>query len=108
VTDALRGHLPVRQLRVMVEGLEVDRPLSRALGGSGWLDRDWVLHDVDTVVRVLAGAYLTVHGPKGAAPVRFPPLPTPSAGVGEVDDAQLAVEAELLATVNRKEASGGR
>lgn len=88
----------------MVEGLGDDRVLQQAITGTSWLDRDWVAHDADTALRKLLGAYLTVNGPAGAPAVRMPALPTPLDDVAlQVDEEQLAIEAELLATVNREE-----
>lgn len=96
--QALRGELSVRQLRVMVDNLDLDRPLSRATGGGRWLEQDWLLHDVDTVLRKLAGAYLSVNRAAGEPAVDLGVWPSPDLdadAVPQVDEEQLAAEAQL-------------
>ena len=87
----------------MVQAIELDRPLQKGLGGSVWLDRDWMLHDIDAFIRHLYASYATVHSAKGNPPVHLEPMPYPSSGLPEVDEEQAAIEAELLAVVHRKE-----
>lgn len=105
----LRGRLSVRQLQIMVDGLEMDRPLSRALGGGRWTEQDWVLHDIDTAVRMLTEAFLNVNRKTGEPPVHLGTWPTPDTGDldeqadGPVDPEQAQIEAELQALMH----SGG-
>ena len=80
----------------MVEHLDVDAPLSRALGRTEWLAADWLLHDISTHLRSLTAMTFNVHRPKGSPPLELHELPYPSTGTVEISEEQAAAEAELL------------
>ena len=103
VLDALRGHITTRQLRVMVEQLPADGTLNEALGGTRWLDTDWVLYDVSTQLRALNANLGNIFRAKGQPP-HWPPtlLPRPARDE-EPDEERAAAEAELDALIKRKQ-----
>ncbi len=103
VRRALTGRLPVRQLRVMVEHLDLDRPLSLALGGGGWVYPDWMLHDVSAQLRALVAMTHNIHRDKGSQPLELVPLWHPALDVDdEISTEQSAAEAELSALMHRE------
>lgn len=105
VLQALKGEISARQLRVMVQNLPQDNPVSRELDGP-WSDMHWLVYDVSKQLRMLRAEIYNLTRGKDEAPIKEPELlPTPGSELEDKDTrSQDQVKQEqdhLLAVLNR-------
>lgn len=58
IQEYWRGEITLRHLRVLIEGLPPDSYVTRAARGNHWGEREWLLYDVSSQLRILN---VTVH-----------------------------------------------
>lgn len=51
LAEFLRGEITMRALRTLVKCLPTDSALSRAANGTDWRDLEYILHDIDSLLR---------------------------------------------------------
>jgi hypothetical protein len=88
IQEFWRGEISLRHLRVLIEGLPPDSYLSRVARGSQWGDLEWILHSVDSQMRVLNASVHNALSDKADVIKNVEFLPTP------FDDKSVADEAE--------------
>lgn len=109
--EVLTGRITLRQFRVMVEGLPLDRttPIGRALHGT-WGDAEYLARDIATSLRVLATDYRNVNRSQGSPPSEVEPIAGPTLtryqraaakARKRVDKHQRASEVGLMAVLGR-------
>lgn len=51
IAEFILGRISLRMLRVLIEQLPKESALVRAVRGHDWGDAEWILHDIDSLVR---------------------------------------------------------
>lgn len=83
---------------MLVEGLPPDSALGRAVNGTAWQDREYLLHDIDSRIRDLFALTYNVHAGPDAQPMKPDYIDRPSTPRDEAAEAkQKAIEAERRA-----------
>ena len=94
VMDALRRKITPRQLRVMLEHLPADSPVSRELNGP-WTDQHYLLWHIASELRNVQATTVNLFVPKGKPRVEPEYLPTPQSSQQEQEHSQEALQAEM-------------
>lgn len=86
---------------MLVEGLPPDSALGRAINGTSWQDREYLLHDIDSRIRDLFALAYNIHRDPKTAPMTPDYIDRPRTPRDEAIEAeQQALEAERRSAAN--------